>query len=297
MSRSRRSERFLFCRAVALALAAGLWLGAAAPASAAPADRRIEIEPGETRIERLGPVARLHVEDPERLHAEMLPSGEVLLEGRTVGVTHVFFHGQSWVYVWRVFVGAHPDPEAREAALRAVAAKCPGTRQDASVLRVRIGDAACQEAVVRASRHLLAKELEVTFDTDGIRAQLSAQEEAIRKMRPDLTDLRFVYLGGSFGIRGRVATWEEVDAMVRTAWRAAAGKLLLDVSGLTVEAPAEKSVPKAGETAAAQEGRTTSPPAREEEEAPSIEIIRGFPPGTVPGPKAPSGGGAPRGGS
>ncbi len=217
-----------------LLLAAALSLGAGT-AAAAPADRRIELAPGETRIERFGAPAHLYVDRLDIVRAELLPSEEVLLETLGTGTATLFFHGDGWLRVWRIYVGTAPDPAARAAALAAVQKACSGARLSEPPFQIRITDRICHEKTVALGAHALVEEIELTFDAAGLRAQIEAQEGAIRAVHPELASLRLFYLGGTLGIEGTVPTTADLEAVVRAAWSKSAGRLLLDLSKVKVE--------------------------------------------------------------
>ena len=268
-----------------LAVTAALML-AASHAAAAPADRRIELAPGETRIERLGAPAHIYVDRLDIVRAEMLPSEEVLLETLGTGIATVFFHGDGWVRAWRIYSGTSPDPQARQAALAEVERACPDAELSAPPFRVRITDPNCHEKIVALGEHIVADELELTFDAAGLRAQIKAQEKAIHRARPDQGPLRLFYLGGTLGIEGTLQTPEDVEAVVRAAWSKSAGRLLLDLSKLTVLGPSHRDTPVPPPVRSTGQTATDSASPETPDEAPTIQIIRALPTPPKPSPRA-----------
>lgn len=246
-----------------LRAAVGLVLALAAlPAGAAPFDREVHLVPGgPPHFERFAGLARLSTSPPDRLHAEQLPSGEILLEGRAPGEAVLFLQADGAIRAWRVVVGEVPEPDvaaATETARRA----CGGLGTEDGRIAVRLGSEACRAAVVTLSRRLPARELVVQLDEKGLRAQLAAQQAAFAAAVPG-AEVRLAYLGATLRLSGRIPR-PALDAALRAVWAVTAGPLLLDVSDLEVE-DGPKPAPADADEAAPDGGP-----------APRIEVIRGF---------------------
>jgi hypothetical protein len=104
-----------------LARAAALLLGLllALPARAVPPDARLQLSQRLPRIEKVGPEFTIAlVDDPKVLRAELLPSGELLLEPAGPGVARVFLFAKRLVRVVEVAVEtALPAPAPPPAGL------------------------------------------------------------------------------------------------------------------------------------------------------------------------------------
>ena len=105
-----------------------------------PPDARLRLEPKQPRIEKLGPeFTVVEVDDPKVLRAELLPSGELLLEAVGPGVAHAFLFARRLVRVVEVAVAAPlpapaPAPKGTCAA-PAITEKCyPAWRERLSHL-------------------------------------------------------------------------------------------------------------------------------------------------------------------
>ncbi len=120
-------------------LLAGL-LFAAGAARAVPPDARLQLTAKQPRIEKVGPeFTVVEVDDPKILRAELLPSGELLLEPLGPGLAHAFLFAKRLVRVVEVSVGAPlPAPGPAPAGLCAAPAiteKCyPAWRERLSHL-------------------------------------------------------------------------------------------------------------------------------------------------------------------
>jgi Flp pilus assembly secretin CpaC len=222
-------------RIAAVALACLL---APALASAATPERVVLLRPGAETVLPLGQAVRLHVDDPEVVSAEISESNELRLVGRSVGSTLLFLHGNEGLSAWLVRVGTQQSPAEREAAVAAARAACRSFERTAEGYEVGIQSASCHAAIVALSAHLVSSELVVRFDTDGLRAQMAAQQARLLQEHPQAAPgLQLVYLGATPRLSGRVASWEEADALLRTLWRATAGRFLVDLSRLQVGPP------------------------------------------------------------
>ena len=109
--------------ALPLLIALALLIGIALPVLALPANQSLELKPKQLRFERppFGEVSTASaalVDDANVASAELLPSGEVLIEARTPGLAQVFIFGKREVEVVRVVVLPRPAaPEGTRPAL------------------------------------------------------------------------------------------------------------------------------------------------------------------------------------
>ena len=249
--------------ALTTVLATAVLLAPAGRARAGSFDREVALEvDGRPHFEPFEGRARVFVSKPEVVHAEQLPTGEVLLEPHVEGEAVVFLQSDRAGTAWRVVVG-HPslsDPD--EALARAIGA-CGRTRQDAEKIVLSVQGEACQKAAVALSRALPPHHLEVHFDSQGLLAQLAAQRSALREVVSEV-GVKLGYLGATLRIKGRI-TRQELDAAVRAMWAVTAGGLLLDTSDLEI------SSARAGGQEGADKAEGTG-----EKAVQQIEIIRGF---------------------
>jgi hypothetical protein len=87
-------------------LGLGLWGTIATAARAAPPDARLAIELGAPKIERIDPSFTVVESDDETVvRAELLPSGELLLEPKHRGTTRVFLFAPRLVRVIEISIG------------------------------------------------------------------------------------------------------------------------------------------------------------------------------------------------
>lgn len=158
---------------------------------AAPPDERIALHLRAPRIEKIPP-GFTAVETDGDLHAELLPSDEVLLEPRSRGVFHVFLYARRRVRVLEVAVDVSlpPLPQGGCATIRDTA-----TYED------------CR-AKVAAGEH-------ITFELEGLQAEARAAQASL-----DKAGLAQVSVGLSpYGVRLRGARDDaEKRRALRTIW-------------------------------------------------------------------------------
>src|SRR5438105_2293798 len=104
-------KRQAFCGAFLAACLVGT------PATAWPVDVYLDVPVGGHRIERLAPVTWVHVEAPDTASAEVLPTGELLVDGKAAGRTLLVGAADGRVGFWLLRVGVAPtaDPKATDA--------------------------------------------------------------------------------------------------------------------------------------------------------------------------------------
>ena len=185
---------------------------AALPARAAPPDARLELPAGKPRIERVDPSFSVAESDDESIvHAELLPSGELLLEPRGAGTTRVFLFAPRLVRAIEV-AAASPLP-AIDPAPAAPCAKAHITP-------------ACYAPWRKRLLHLPAA------DAPALEFELEGQQESLKAAGALLVQAG---LGGvtlrlsPFGVKlaGAKDAAEERRAL-RTIWPALLGPLRID---------------------------------------------------------------------
>lgn len=189
-----------------------------APAGAAiPPDARLGLPSRKPHLEKadLGFVA-VEVDAPEVLRAELLPSGELLLEPQGPGVARVFLFAPRIVRVIEVAALVPLQPQG-EVPLPPACGK-PS--------EARIGSAACYHAWrARLSRTLSSDAPSIAFEDAGLFAQLkAAQAELTRSGLPQI-----VVAVTPFGVRLKGAKGEaERRRALRAIWSAFLGPLRLE---------------------------------------------------------------------
>lgn len=195
----------------AAAALAGLLL-AAAPARAAPPDRRLQLDRRTPRIEKLATAAGAVLADPPGVvQAELLPTGELLLEPKGEGEARVFLFARREVRVWEVAVGRPPT--------------APAPAPTGSCARPRI-DAACHAPWAAHLLHLPAAEAPpLVFEVEGLQAQAKAAQKAL-----EAAGLRHVSAAFSpFGVKLKGARDEAERRRALVAlWPVALGPLRVD---------------------------------------------------------------------
>ena len=168
---------------------------------AAPADKRLEISAKAPHIERVEP-GTLAVETEGELHAELLPSDEILLEAKQPGVSRVFLFSKRLVRVYEVAVDAPLPPADPGGCAPVIDAK------SYQACRARIGPA---ERVV--------------FELEGLQAEAKAAQAALEKAQ-----LGHLSVGLTpYGLRLKGARDEaERRRALRAVWPALLGPLRLD---------------------------------------------------------------------
>jgi hypothetical protein len=196
------------------ALGFGLWaLGTAAlPALGAPPDLRMILTSQKPRIEKIDPEFTLaDSDDANVVHAEILPSGELLLEPKNAGTAHVFIYASRLVRVLEV---------AFDAALPAADPKPPKTCETKRIA------AACYMPWRAYLQHVPTGEVPpIDLEVETIQAELTAAQAALGKAGMNSVQLRF----SSFGVKLKGAKDErEERRAMQIIWPWLLGPLRID---------------------------------------------------------------------
>ena len=182
------------------------------PALALPPDARLELTGKAPRIEKIDDgFTAVEVDDPKVVRAELLPSGELLLEPLAAGEAHVFLFARRLVRVVEVAVGrplaAPAPPPAGLCALPSVTAQCY---------------AAWRERL----RRLPASEApKLSYELEGLQAE--AREAGLLLSAAGLGKLEFAR--SPFGVKLRgVKDDAERRTALRVVWSAVLGPLRID---------------------------------------------------------------------
>ena len=146
------------------------------------------------RIEKIDPeFAFAESDDANVVHAELLASGELLLEPKNAGTAHVFIYAARLVRVIEV---------AFEAALPAAGPKPPKTCETKRIA------AACYLPWRTYLQHLPASEVPpIDLEIETIQAELTAAQAALGKAGMSSVQLRF----SSFGLKFKGAKDEREE--------------------------------------------------------------------------------------
>jgi hypothetical protein len=196
----------------ARALPASLLALLSGAAAAAPPDARLELELQRPRIERIdGGFTAVESDPPGVVRAELLPSGELLLEPQAAGEARVFLFARRLVRVLEVAVGRPLTPPA----------PAPSGACAKPVLT-----AACYPAWRERLLHLEAgQQPHLSFELEGLQAEARAADQAL--LRAGLLGVRFSR--SPLGIRLRGAQGEEgLQAALRAVYGQVLGPLRLD---------------------------------------------------------------------
>ena len=192
-------------------------LGFAASAQALPPDARLSLQANKPSIQKAdsGFVA-VESSDPEIVRAELLPTGELLLEPLQPGVARVFLFAARLVRVIEVAVDV-PLPAASEAQVPPLCG---------SATEARIASPACYAAWrAKLSATLSADAPAVSFEDAGLHAQLEAAQAELVKVGLPAVQLAVT----PFGVRIKGAKDEaERRRALKAAWGALLGPLRLE---------------------------------------------------------------------
>ena len=196
------------CRAAALVAAL---LGFAGSATALPPDARLSLSAKKPSIQKADTgFSSVESDGPDVVRAELLPTGELLLEPLGPGVARVFLFAPRLVRVIEVAVDV-PLPAAPEASLPPAC----GTAHEA-----KITTAACYAAWrARLSVTLSSDAPSLSFEDQGLHAQLQAVQAELVKVGLPAVQVAVT----PFGVRIKGA---KDDAERRRALKAAWGALL-----------------------------------------------------------------------
>jgi len=181
------------------------------PAQAAPPDVRMALEEGKPRIEHIdGSFTVAESDDENVVHAELLPSGEILLEPKGRGVAHVFIFADRLVRVVEIAVGV-ALPEIAPAPDKACA-------------KPRI-NAACYPAWRVHLQHLESKDTPpIEFELDGLQAEVKEAQAAL-----DRAGIHAQLQASAFGVKLKgVADAAAERKGLRAIWPLWLGPLRVD---------------------------------------------------------------------
>ena len=180
-----------------------------APARALPPDARLELTGRAPRIEKIDDgFTAVEVDDPKVVRAELLPSGELLLEPLAAGEAHVFLFAKRLVRVVEVAVGrplaAPAPPPGGFCALPSVTVQCYAAWRE----RLR------RLPAVEAPR--------LSYELEGVQAE--AREADGLLAAAGLGNIRFAR--SPFGVKLKGAKDDrERRAALRAVWSAVLGPL------------------------------------------------------------------------
>jgi hypothetical protein len=212
----------------------GVALLVPALAFAWPVDMAFDVPEGGHHFQRVAPIGWVETEDPSIATAEVLPSGEVLIEGKAVGSTLLLAEAEGKFAVWRIRVvgkseRAQPKP-AQGAAWEAARKACPGMAEgdgEGPKLRVTVKDESCRRALrtLFEGDAYLARDLELVFEVPALQAQLGAMEQALKAAK--LEGLHARYVGAGLVLTG-TATEAEFRRALLLLFRQAVGRVSLE---------------------------------------------------------------------
>jgi len=203
-------------RSPAAALVAALLLLAPA-VRAVPPDARLSLQGKKPSIQKADTgFTGVDSDAPEIVRAELLPTGELLLEPQGPGLARVFLFAPRLVRVLEIAVDV-ALPSAIEAALPLGCG---------SATEAKIASAACYTAWrARLSATLSADAPAVSFEDQGLHAQLAAAQ--VELVKAGLPTVQIAVT--PFGIRIKGAKDEsERRRALRAAWSALLGPLRLE---------------------------------------------------------------------
>jgi len=186
-------------------------LAFAGAVQAAPPDARLTLEEGKPRIERIdGSFTVAESDDEKTVHAELLPSGEILLEPKGRGVARVFIFADRLVRVVEIAVGV-ALPESGPAPEKACA-------------KARI-TAACYPAWRVHLQHLESKDAPpIEFEIDGLQAEVKEAQAAL-----DQAGVQAQLQASAFGVKLKgIASAAEERKGLRAIWPLWLGPLRVD---------------------------------------------------------------------
>jgi len=228
------------------------------PAAAAPPDRRVWLKAGaaSTSFPLEGDVRPLLKGDPVVLLSRD-PEGALRLTptGRE-GVASLFLRNERHFECWELRLtgdGDHPlveiadDPEAIQKA-KTLCGAFAIDREDK--LEAQLNGDACLVAIAPLTATRLRSEVRLSFDEQGLRAQLDRSSRALESAgfvlaktplrrrsgldAPD-TQLRLAFLGATLIVRGEVENASRLDELMSLLFEASVGPFNIDWSGVILK--------------------------------------------------------------
>jgi hypothetical protein len=205
-----------------------------AAALARPADKVVDLKPGEEKILRAGDVDARFVEsdNPKAVAVETLPAGEVFLTAAKAGNALVQIElVDGGLVFWRVRVGAKA-PAALGAKEKEKAKKACGELEEADeegekVLQAKVPDGGCVAALKElfATDGFPAAALRLTFTPEAFSAQVEAFKKRLAKEK--VTTISVAGSGANVTLAGKAST-KDVRKVRRILFDEAVGRLVLD---------------------------------------------------------------------
>lgn len=199
-------------RALTCAAAVALSCFLASPARAAPPDARLALKLKVPRIEKLPDgFTFVLVDAPDVLDAELLSTGELLLDPKSPGEAHVFLFSRRLVRVLELAVE------------RPLLAPEPAPRGPCEKPRI---DRACHAAWARRLQHLAASDAPaLLFEIEGLQEEAKAARELLVSAGMSKLDVSF----SPFGVRIKGAKDEvERRRALMIIWPVVLGPLRVD---------------------------------------------------------------------
>jgi len=199
-----------------------------------PVDVYVDVDAGGRWFQRLSTVDWVEVQDPKIATAEVLPSGELFVEGKSPGRTLLLAYAEGRFAVWRIRVAGKEKAavEVHGAPALAQARKaCPGLAEEhgseGPSLQVQVKDEACRRALLQLfeTDDYKARALELTFEVPALQAQLAAIERGLKAA--NLGHLGVRYAGAGLVLSG-TATPEEHRRALLEIFRQSAGRVPLE---------------------------------------------------------------------
>lgn len=216
-----------------------LWLACAAEAAAWPVDRVVSVEPSTESFIRLTALDYVDVEHPEVAEVEALPSGELLVTGKSPGETLVLLYAEGRMAVWRVRVGG-AEPKRDDALEAKARAACPGLHLAPGAMeeavKARVKGEACRLALRELLRGdlYLGPSLSLEFEVPELQAQLREVQAAADGVAGK-SAVKAVYVGAGLRVSGEVTATQQ-RAVLWQAFRKSVGRVALE-DRMTVKGP------------------------------------------------------------
>jgi hypothetical protein len=212
----------------------GLWVALVASpiVSAWPVDQTVALGVDAPLIRPLAALEFVESKDPAIATAEVLPAGELLLQGLKPGSTLLLLYAEGKMAVWRLDVG--PAPSAGKSPVNAPATEKPckgvkieGPAQERSVSGT-VGDETCRQALLERfkSPDLLASRVELTFELSALQAQLQALHRRLAARGLE-KKVRARYLGAGLLLEGDLTAAEHRQVLWEV-FHESVGRTVLD---------------------------------------------------------------------
>lgn len=207
-------------------------------AVAVPPDARLVLAPGAERFLKPGfSPADVVANPPGLVRAELLPSGEILVEplAGARGPVAIFAIGSEAAFVWDACVSDDPARDCpRETSVDAARAACPslGTvvEDGKSIVTATITSERCLDALRASLAHATVSPFALRFVLEEQPAQvLYRRVLGALKADPVTSGMRAGFLGATLHLSGSL-TREGVSRAVVVAWREVPGRLSFETA-------------------------------------------------------------------